>query len=140
MKRLTTMSEITGLPMLVCFKESCGEDSCSDECETHGNGSDCENCKIQEAVTKLFEYEKDEETGLRVVLPCAIGTEVYILHNTRGCNNCVNLNVKCDGVHCPAPTYYKKKLKYSDLERLEDIKLTFEEAEAALKGGENLEV
>jgi hypothetical protein len=57
-ERLTTISEITGLPMLKAHKESCGEDSCADSCEVFGEGQNpCKDCPVQEGITRLSAYE-----------------------------------------------------------------------------------
>ena len=55
-ERLTTISEITELPMLSWFKDSCGEDSCVSECEEYIENC-CKGCELQKAVAKLHAYE-----------------------------------------------------------------------------------
>jgi hypothetical protein len=56
--RLTTMSLITGKPILKAFKESCGESACIESCEEFGENG-CDGCPVQEAVSKLHAYEEN---------------------------------------------------------------------------------
>lgn len=47
-------------------------------CDGDGRGCPIDNCGVViEALNKLGEYEKAEEQGLLVRLPCPIGTTVY---------------------------------------------------------------
>ena len=92
-KRLTAISEITGLPMPIALQESCGEDSCSDACETAFNAtyenseSDvdaCATCPIQECMTKLHELEKAYEEGRLVIYPLPDKASVFIPNHNKG--------------------------------------------------------
>lgn len=60
MDRLTSISEITGLPIVKELQESCGEDACADVCDEN-RYEGCVGCPVQKAITKLFAYE---DTGL----------------------------------------------------------------------------
>lgn len=54
-EKLTSISEITGLPMVKALQESCGEDSCADACERYGELR-CVGCPVQEAISQLHSY------------------------------------------------------------------------------------
>lgn len=56
MNRLTTMSLITGKPILNALAESCGESACNECCEDYCE-KECEGCPVQDGVTKLHQYE-----------------------------------------------------------------------------------
>jgi len=54
-EQLTSISEITGLPMVSALQESCGEDSCADACEQYGEQK-CAGCPVQKAISQLHDY------------------------------------------------------------------------------------
>lgn len=70
MERLTQTTEIGNAYYPKCFKKPCsGMGECLDD-----------NCDlIYEACKKLAEYEKLEEQGLLIKLPCKIGDTVFII-------------------------------------------------------------
>lgn len=58
--------------------------SCSTYCDSCSQGGG--NCKyVREMVKKLEEYETAEEEGRLVVLPCNVGTEVFIIFEYANC-------------------------------------------------------
>jgi hypothetical protein len=150
MKRLTTISEITGLPMLSCFRESSGESACVEDCEQFVEDY-CKGCGVHEAITSLHAYEDTGLTpeqvqelanakhdGRLAVLLCGIGDSVFRIFNTRGCENCT-LSRSCDGIRCPPPKFYEQKFSFAHLDDLRDVRFTPEEAEAALREMEGTE-
>lgn len=56
MAKLTTISNITGLPILTAAKESCGESSCEEFCEEYLEKG-CVGCPVQEAIARIYHYE-----------------------------------------------------------------------------------
>ena len=43
--------------------------------------SECEDCRISDAFTKLAHYEDLEEAGRLIELPCAVGDTVWVAYN-----------------------------------------------------------
>lgn len=84
MDRLTIEYMEFHVPKEMCTINIHGE---ADDClgcieicgEKHG---DCAECCIQKAFSKLGEYEKAEEQGLLLKLPCKVGDYVYQLDRT----------------------------------------------------------
>ncbi len=81
MNRLTRNSLITDLPMPIKLQESCGEDACMEACEQYVDNN-CNECPIQECMSKLSRYEDLEEQGLLVKLSCKVGDTVYVSAKT----------------------------------------------------------
>ena len=69
MERLTKISEMGNAYYPKCFEETCcGMGECLDD-----------NCSLMiDACKKLAEYERLEEQGLLVRLPCKVGDTVYV--------------------------------------------------------------
>ncbi len=61
--KLTSISEITGLPIVAVLKESCGEGACADCCALYGENG-CVGCPIQAAITKLHDVENPKPLTL----------------------------------------------------------------------------
>ena len=57
----------------------------NNDCFCDGRGCPIDNCGVViEALNKLGEYEKAQEQGLLVRLPCKVGTEVYYILGISG--------------------------------------------------------
>lgn len=101
---------------------------------THFDGTSYQPLSSKvECVQKLGVLEDAEEQKRLVILPCEIGTSIFRIYNTRGCENCTKKNTTCNGNECPNPKYYECQFSYKHLDVLEDIYLTREEVEVALK-------
>lgn len=59
----TSLSEITGLPIVMALQESCGESACADVCEDFGEKG-CVGCPVQAAISKLYEIEHPQPLTL----------------------------------------------------------------------------
>lgn len=94
-----------------------------------GKVEDVENNYIIEVQKKLKEYEKAEEQGLLLRLPCPVGTKVYALVD------------ECEEMYEPSSWYTTISEESFDLYMIDvfgkEVFLTKEEAESALaeKGG-----
>ena len=88
--------------------------------------------KLEQLEAELAAYREAKQDGRLVMLICPIGTPIFRIYNTRGCENCTKKNIRCNGNECPDPKFYEDKFKYEHLAVIKDIKLTRKEAEAAL--------
>lgn len=94
--------------------ECCGQDEfCIRGC--HDQGGCTNGCIVPKLYCRLASYEDAEQDGRLVVLPCAIGSEVFTIEGSYfDCENCEHgakarydpkINLRCcemdDGEHCP---------------------------------------
>ena len=93
---------------------------CASSCPYDGDFCGTDECPVLNAVAdKLGEYERAEEQGLLVRLPCKVGTEVYYILGIPNKTPC---------------TIDKCVFKLSDIDKIgESLFLTREEAEKKLE-------
>ncbi len=113
---------------------------CASDCPHDGEYCGTDECPVLSAVSnKLGEYERAEEDGLLVRLPCKVGDIVYII--TRFCSGG---NINCGYTYeCSECPEYEPILEYKEFEIAmlnhvgKTVFLTREEAEKKLEEMKN---
>ena len=97
---------------------------------------DCANSKIKSLMAKLREYQKLEEQGLLLRLPCSIGTTVYYVQKCQApsCKEWLGFT-RVNNCYCDFKSrIFEQKFDYRHLGAFgHSVFLTKKEAEQALK-------
>ena len=113
-----------------------GDKTCEEFCKSIGNR--CQNCYIEQAFRKLAEYERAEEQGLLVRLPCMEGMNLYQLCKDRIITSMVIKFIVVDGncrIGIIDENGYERSYSENDIGK--SVFLTSEEAEKKLEEMKN---